>query len=37
MNIKTILALPNIRINSYKEMVEFRCRMMLEVWGNGGF
>jgi len=37
MYLKTILTtLPNIHINSYKETVEFRCRVMLEIWGSGG-
>jgi len=36
MKLKTILTLPNIHINSYKERVEFRCSVILEVWGSGG-
>jgi len=35
MHLQTILTLRNIRINSYKKTVEFRCRVM-EIWGSGG-
>jgi hypothetical protein len=36
MNFKTTLTTPNIHINPYKEMVEFRRRVILEVQGSGG-
>ena len=39
MKLKTILTVPNIHINSYKETVEFRCRVdnegIVKQWSLG--